>query len=241
MNRLVIIIWGLTATLSAQTTSTMTGILADAKGSPVPGTIISAYVLTGSTNGRFPPVFSALTASDGSFSLPGLTAGTYTLCAENSSAQLLNPCFWSTAPTTVKVAAGGSASGVSLVAQRGVPLQIRINDPQGLLSATPLLDDIRVRVQCVVGPGLPVPVVEKDASGKTLTVQIPPAKPAQVMVYSSNWQLADVNNNPYTTANFTVSVTPTATVSQSGTTTSTSPAAPDLTLNVVGAKAQGKQ
>jgi len=230
MKRLLMIICGFAAGLSAQSTGTVTGILTSTAGTAVPGASVAAYLQgAASTNGKFPPAFNALTASDGSFSLNGLLAGKYLLCAEQVNAALLNPCFWSASPTTVTVASGGSVTGVSLVAQLGVALNIRVNDPTSLISNNPKLNDIVIEVRPAIGPALPAELASKDSTGETFTVLAPQAEPATILVYSANFSLSDNQGDSFTTPNAVVTVKA-PNVSTAGTPSGT----PNLTLTIQG-------
>jgi len=202
----------------------MSGTLKDNTGAPVSDAIVTAYLQAKSTDGKFPPVFNSKTGNDGSFVLNALAAGTYLLCAEKEDIGLLNPCFWSGQPTSVTVSAGGTVTGISLVAEKGVALRIRLNDAPGLLAAN---DDVVIRAKPVIGPPLPTQIASKDAAGKTMTVLVPQAQPVDIHIYSAKLLLADEKGNAFTTPNVKVTVTsPSASASQN--------AAADLTLNIQG-------
>jgi len=214
MKLLLIIICGLAAALSAQTTGTVSGILASTTGAVVPGASVSAYLQGGSrSNGHFPPVFNALTANDGSFTLTGLPAGTYLLCAEQASMALLNPCFWSAKATTVKVASGGSVTGLSLVAQIGSARNIRVNDPTGLIANNPTMNDILIAVKPTNGLPMPAKLASKDATGETFTVLAPQSVSASILVYSANFSLSDNQGDAFTSPNVMVTVNASAATS----------------------------
>lgn len=222
----------LTMGLSAQTAGSMRGALKDTSGAPVPRALVTAYLQAKSTDGKFPPVFNTTTANDGSFAFNGLTQGTYILCAERPDIALLNPCFWSGTKTSATVPAGGSVTGVSLVAEKGVALNIRVNDSQGLLSASPVLDDVVIAVRPTTGPGLPVRLASKDGTGKTLTALVRRAQSVDVLIYSAKLVLADAKGIAFGTPNAKITVTaPSVAAPPSGSQTT---ASPDLTINIQG-------
>lgn len=206
MKALVLLI-GLSVALAAQTGGSMSGILKDTSGAPVAKAMVTAYLQAKSTDGKFPPVFNATTGSDGTFSFTGMVAGTYLLCAERPDIALLNPCFWAERKTTASVASGGSASGVSLVAEKGVALNIRVNDSRGVLSASPSLDDVTITVKPASGPGLPVRVASKDGTGKTLTALVRASQSVDVLIYSAKLVLADSKGTAFGSPNAKVTVT----------------------------------
>ena len=74
---------------------------------------------------------TALTGANGAFAVAGLPPATYSLCASTPSAPYIDPCTWSQA-AQVTVPASASATQ-SLVLQKGVYLNVRVNDPMGLL------------------------------------------------------------------------------------------------------------
>jgi hypothetical protein len=241
MKRLLIIIFGFAAALLAQSTGAVSGGLKSTSGAPVAGAIVAAYLQgTTSTNGSFPPVFNTLTGSDGSFALNGLLAGTYVLCAQEATIGLLDPCSWSTKPTSVTVTSGGSVSGVSLVAQLGVALNIRVNDPKGLTSSNPSMDDVLVGVKAPTGPPVPAQLISKDSSGKMLLVLAPAGLAASIVVYSANFSLADNQGDSFSTPNVMVTVNaPSATAApatstSAGTSAGTAASTANLTLTIQG-------
>ena len=89
----------------------------------VKGKAASAVVL--------PPVLSAKAGLDGSFALPNLTPGGWVVCAEATG--YLNPCHWSTV-RALTVATGQTISNATIQMDQAYKLQIRVDDPQGLLA-----------------------------------------------------------------------------------------------------------
>jgi len=239
VGRLLTIMCGLAAALLGQNTGTVTGILTSTVGAAVPGASVTAYLQGAtSTNGSFPPVFSAVTASDGSFTLSGLAAGTYVVCAENASRALLNPCFWSAKTTRFTLAPGGTVTGVSLVAEMGVALNIRVNDAMGLMASNPKRDDVLIGVKPPAGPALPSQLLSVDSTGKTFTVLAPQKQLARILVYSANFSLSDNQGDSFATPNVAITVAAPSASASANSSTGASPAAtataPALTLNVLG-------
>jgi hypothetical protein len=70
------------------------------------------------------------TASDGSFAVGGLPAGTYHICAVGVTARHLSSCEWELA-SLVQLAAGQTLSGISVTVSIGSLLTILVSDPNG--------------------------------------------------------------------------------------------------------------
>ena len=98
------------------------------------------------------------TDGGGAFAVPDLPVGDYNLCASAPSTAYLDPCVWGQAlRTTVSSAVAASAT---IVLQRGVFLNVRVNDPLQLLS--PLVDGPLTPSKLAVG------VVYGNSSGGCL-------------------------------------------------------------------------
>jgi hypothetical protein len=74
-------------------------------------------------------------SANGSFTITNLPPGKYELCAQVGNAGYLDPCAWQFMPVTAQVPAG-ALTGYQLVVKLGTPLQVRINDPAGILTAS---------------------------------------------------------------------------------------------------------
>jgi hypothetical protein len=84
---------------------------------PVPGdTVVNGSVSTG---------------ANGAFAVAGLPAAQYSLCANVPSAPYINPCIWGQ-PVQVTIPAGVTVNQ-TLALQKGVYLNVTVNDPTGLL------------------------------------------------------------------------------------------------------------
>lgn len=227
----------LPALLPAQTTGGISGTVADDTGTPVANAMVSAMFHGAPSGGQFPPTYHAKTGSDGKFALTGLAAGIYTLCAANASAGLLDPCLWKAVPTTVTVTASAQAAPVSLVAARGVQINIQVNDPQGLLAASGAVDDIMIGTKgaSAASPFLGAHLLSKNSTGKTVSLLVPPSQSVGIFVSSQLFQLGDSQGNAYSTPSVLTNTTAPALGSSTATTGPGNTAAtPVMTLNILG-------
>ena len=208
MRRLVLIFCGLTTLLSAQDTGAITGTLTDDGGTPLANANVTAYLQARGSGGSFPTAINARSGNDGTFVLNGLAAGTHLICAEGLGDGLLDPCVWSASPTMIAVAQGSSVTGVSLVAEKGVALDIRLNDTQGLLMSNTQLDDILIGVKPPANrPFLTGRLASKDGKGRTVRVPVRQGKPVDIIVSSGNFSLSDDHANAYSALSTKVTVT----------------------------------
>lgn len=210
--------------LGAQSTGAISGVLTN-EGHPVARASITAYFQGMAAKGVFPAPVTAVTGDDGSFRIGGVPAGLYRLCAEKGSAALLNPCQWSSAPPTVMVSSGQESS-IDITAQTGIWTHIRVDDPSGLLSSNPMLDDLLVTVKTDSGAHLPAMRERAERSGQTLKVLVPQGIPVNVKIYSARLSLLDNEGHSFTGPNSTVRTAVSASI-QSAT-------APILTVTVRG-------
>jgi hypothetical protein len=117
----------------AQAPGSISGTLAGDDGKPL-AALVTAFAI--------PPVHpssSAKSGTNGAFTIGNLAPGTYQLCAETGAAGYLDPCAWEPIPPTTQIAAGQVLAGYRLTAKKGTPLQVRVIDAAGLLTASPSL------------------------------------------------------------------------------------------------------
>lgn len=243
-HRVLAVFLVLPALLPAQSTGGISGKLTDDSGAAAANATVSATLQGTASHGTFSPTLSVKTGSDGKFSLTGLAAGAYRLCAQNASGGLLDPCLWTANPTMVTVATGENAGGVSLVAMRGVKINVQVNDAQGLLSGSGAVDDILIGIKgaSAGSPFLAASLVSKSNGGKTVSLVVPPGKAVNVFTYSKLYQLADSLGKKFSTPSVVTSVvapnlasSPAGVTGTTGTTAAAgSQAAPVLELNVMG-------
>jgi hypothetical protein len=131
----------------------------------------------------------------------------------------------------VSVSAGVQVSPVSLSIQRGVLINVQVNDPQGLVAAKGVDDILIGTITAASGtPFLAASVVSKSSTGKLVTLVVPPNLAQQILLSSQRFKLGDALGNVFSAASIYQTIT---TPGLSAPATS----APLLTLTVLGAAA----
>ena len=119
-------------------TGTVAGSVVDSTGRPVAGAhvLINHAPSIAAPHLSAPPVITgalvatAVTSSQGIFSVGALSPGQYIVCAEVSTPGLLDPCHWATSAPNVTVTAGATTAGVTVTMAAGAVVPIHISDPQ---------------------------------------------------------------------------------------------------------------
>ncbi|SPF53121.1 exported hypothetical protein [Candidatus Sulfopaludibacter sp. SbA4] len=101
-------------------------------GAPIPGCWITAM----RPSPRQGVAGTAVSDKNGNFSIAGLQAGTYALCAQ-ASGQIVDPCAWSANPERITLVNGQVSAGNVLTVSSGSLLRVRLADPSGYLKAVP--------------------------------------------------------------------------------------------------------
>jgi hypothetical protein len=188
---LLSIFTGIVASLAGQTVGSISGTLAGDNGAPL------AAVIT--VNG-VPPLRSsgsAKSSSNGAFTISSLPPGTYHICAEVGNGGYLDPCAWEPIPIAVQIATGQSITGYHLVAKRGVPLQVRINDAAGILtSVVPVLGgkappSLLIGVFSARNIFQPLVTTSADVSGMNKQITVPQNTPVRLHVSGQGMQIAN--------------------------------------------------
>jgi hypothetical protein len=117
----------------AQNTAAIQGTVVDTTtGKAIPGAIILA-----TSNARGAATHSATSAHDGTFQIPSLPSGTYSICVQpphpNVLGGYLHSCHWGNYPTALSLAAGQKSTGNTFRLQRGSVLRIHIDDSKQLM------------------------------------------------------------------------------------------------------------
>ena len=115
---------------AAQGTGGIQGTVLDAvSGKPVGGVLITAL------RAGLPPFKQrSRSAFDGSFQVQGLTAGTYTLCAQPPADGYLDTCAWRSKPTPLTLTDGQQSTGNAVKLRAGSVVQVSVQDAQQLLA-----------------------------------------------------------------------------------------------------------
>jgi hypothetical protein len=130
---LLVVALGHALTAVAQNTAGVQGAVVDATtGKAIPGAIILA-----TSSARGAATKSATSAHDGTFQIPSLPAGTYSICVQPPHPTVLggylHSCHWGSSPATLSIATGQKSTGNIFKLQRGSVLRIHIDDSKQLL------------------------------------------------------------------------------------------------------------
>jgi hypothetical protein len=189
---------------STGATGSLQGLVTDTQGVPIAGAVVRYLsVPPPSTTGAWPmgapdpnTVSGSVTAdANGKFAVTGLPAAPHLLCASVPNAPYLDPCVWGQAiPATVSA---GAAINVTLVLTKGVYLNVRVNDPMGLLpgAVDGLWTPRKLVVGVVYGAGAyqGAQNTSADPAGRNYQSIIPAGKPFSLWLYSTDVTLADAN------------------------------------------------
>jgi len=160
----------------------------------------------GTRNTAGPPFVAgpqvAVTAVDpklGQFSLT-LPAGSYIACGQTTTAGLLDPCHWSSAPPGFTVTAGQTAS-VTVSLGRGTVVSIHVNDPGNNLKNVSGPIDPECRIRFVNAKGFPHEAIivnrsgNVSASGRDYSITLPLNTALQLNVVSPHLNVNDQTGN----------------------------------------------
>jgi hypothetical protein len=182
------LIFFLTLVPAFSQSSGISGTLVDEAGKAVSGTWVTALRTA-------PPPVSVTAASgaDGGFVLLRLTPGEYRICAQAPDGRYLDPCWWS-APLTMpatSVRSGEVTSGVRLTLKSAGALQVRVDDPLGLLLGQDRGRDVFAGVITDAGVFRNAVVKSNDSRGRLLEVPIPFDKQVRLLVTGVRVRLTD--------------------------------------------------
>jgi hypothetical protein len=117
------------------------------------GTPLSAILTVNSTTSASAPNLTTTSASDGSFQLSNVPAGSYQICVTVQSGNFVDPCLWSSSMTAFPLAAAQSAANQVIQVQKAAVVHVRINDPQHLCNTATSGGTPRGVVMGVLAPG----------------------------------------------------------------------------------------
>jgi hypothetical protein len=198
--------WGLGIFLSAlvvscnswaQTTATL-AVQVAAQGSDSPsGLVVVAGLSVPDTAAGFSGqrAFASVTDVTGQVSFTGLPFGIYSVCVEPQNQLYVSPCQWSP-PDTVHLTSQNTSGTVALSVQRGVPVDIRIDDPDGLLSSSiATAPAVVARVVTPQGP-LHLQPAAQDVGGINYRIIAPPSVAASIQISAGALDILDGTGTP---------------------------------------------
>jgi hypothetical protein len=179
---------------SAQSaTGQISGIIQDPTGKPLAGAIVAV-----SAQPMSPPVVfwvTTVAASNGSFQVSGVPAGSFTICPAVQSSSLLPSCLWG-APTTVTLTAGQNVSVPPIKLVQGYQLQFKVIDPAGKINAASAAKKpvgVLISVRSNTSAFQSVPATRADPSGFAYQITVPFDTPLTILMGCHNVDMADPN------------------------------------------------
>jgi hypothetical protein len=181
----------------------LNGSVLDDMGKPISGAVVT--VNRSSVDGPLTVAESYLTttASDGTFSVPGLTAGPFTICATALGTNLLNACEWSDvigSPSVIRVPDGSGAVTATAKLQPGATLTILMAGPASIPktaitnpAAAPLL---QLGVWTNSGFFHVAGVSSSDSTSQTYSLLIPPNVDVSFAILAQNLTVTDTSGAP---------------------------------------------
>jgi Carboxypeptidase regulatory-like domain len=159
-----------------------------------------AKAFVSATRTVLPPLrVTVESGADGSFTIGGLPAATYTLCVAPAADGYLDPCVWNPPAPTVTLAAGQKSSGHILRIQPGSILKIHLDDPSQLLTQktkTGYLPHLAMGVRTPQATSYPAHVAATSAAGADYQVTVPRDTNLVFSIQSFSLKLADANAVP---------------------------------------------
>jgi hypothetical protein len=220
-------------TLPPGGTGAISGTVADETGKPVSGAIATiASELPEPVQGQKPAPFTpfritAVTANDGSYSGNYLPSGLFRICAQIPNSDYIAACRWPLPPTTATLATGQTPKIAAISLAKGFRLQIRLNDPAGILPTGTVWPGLNLGVFSQNTLFVPAQRVANDAAGFDYQVLVLFDLQLYVSASSKVLTLTDGAGNPGDALNRII----TAVKIASGTVT-----APVITVAIAGIK-----
>lgn len=175
---------------------TLTGSVQTTSGSPVANAqvIINIQPTTPTTQ---PFSTSVQTGADGTFTASNLPAGTFNVCPQLTSSDLLAPCAWEATWPKVTVAATGTTTMPPIQMKQGILLSVRVDDPSGKRqSSEGSVPGAHLFTGVKSPSGIVIPMVAtQNGSGYDHNLLIPYDTDLQFHIYSKYFNVSDNNNN----------------------------------------------
>jgi hypothetical protein len=173
----------------AQTSGTLTAQV-NVPGGSASGLVVTAALSIPDTAAGYSSqrAYASVTNSAGQVSFTGLPLGIYSVCVEPRNGILVEPCRW-LPPQTIHLTSQSPSGSISLTAQRGIPVNVRIDDPEGLLGS-PGGNGLSVGVVTPLGPVQLRPSAQ-DSTGVNYQIIAPPSVAAFIQIFTGAWRIVD--------------------------------------------------
>jgi hypothetical protein len=179
----------------AQTSAALSVQVAGLGGASPAGLVVVASLSIPDTTAGFSGqrAFASLTNATGQVVFTALPFGLYSVCVEPQNQIVVEPCRWS-APDTIHLSSQNTSGSLSLAVQKGIPVEIRIDDPQGLLGASATGQGLFVGVVTPAGPVQLHPAAQ-DSGGINYRIIAPPSVAASIKVSAGALQVVDTTGS----------------------------------------------
>jgi hypothetical protein len=173
----------------------VTGVVLDDQGKPIAGATVT--VARSSVDGplRAAEVYSTTTTADGGYSVSGLGAGPFFVCASVSGRPLLDPCEWSPTQVIVRLAGGTDTVNTTTQLELGATVSIRIDDP-GLILSAPIAGQPQPSLELGVwrsdGHFHQARLASSNATGRNFSLAVAPDVNLAFAVAAQNLAVADM-------------------------------------------------
>ncbi|MCX6976242.1 MAG: carboxypeptidase-like regulatory domain-containing protein [Verrucomicrobia bacterium] len=179
------------------------GVLTQSNGTPIADFPIAVSLVPPSIpdNKYEPWTRTAFTNADGGFSLAAIPDGNYRICPQKNFVGHINPCAWSQPPAPIKVSSGQVSILPIFRLPKAQLLQVRVEDPVGLLAqarvpdrggpVVPSRNGILLGVFTSAGYFIPGRLTTDGGNTKSYSIEVPESGKFQFSAASTTLQLLD--------------------------------------------------
>lgn len=179
---------------------TVSGSVSGDDGTSINGTITLRKVTTKSRS-RVPSQveWRAKLDGKGGFTFPLVPFGEYLACVRAAEHSWLDPCEWDSKIPSVLVSGSRTSANLSVILKKGTAVDVRIDDPAGLLSQNEAKTAGAGLLVAVASDGLLmhiIPVYGRTNASRSYRLFVPPQTPHRLIVQSTFYKLADTSGLP---------------------------------------------
>jgi len=175
--------------------ASMAGVVTGADGTPIDSVVVMYVLGPGLSSGGSPPSGGMLAGTDGTFAFSNLAPGLYYVCAyAPPQKSVLDSCEWTLSPQTVTLITGQNLTGLQIVLQPGVRLQLRVNDLTNIIGVPVLRRTgklLQTNLFDAAGLGHMIPLRSFDSTGFNYEMVVPAAMPLTMQFGGTGLTLAD--------------------------------------------------